>query len=201
MAPTPRTHSTSTGVVIALPAARAAASLLAPPLPELARLLGAVRHRPATVAVARYTGNIFTTAARAVAMDEGPCSNAGAYGRTDRDLVRYTFSGRRGQLGSPTRGDVDSFLSGKEARLGEALGRPLPDRLEWTWRQWPAANCAYSQHHGRFLDQIATATRPLAGRMSLADDYLLGESLEACCRSGKAAARAQIEGILSSGRG
>ncbi|MBB1030374.1 FAD-dependent oxidoreductase [Dietzia sp. SLG310A2-38A2] len=179
------------GVILALPA-HAAAPLLAPHRPELGRLLSTVRYFPATVAVVKYADDVFTSEIRAVAMGDGPCSNAGAYGTTDRDLVRFTFSGRRGRLDSPTRADVDSLVASAEANLSDTFGRPLPERLDWTWRHWSAAYCAYSRHHARLLDQIATESRSLDGRMSLAGDYLLGASLEACCRSGEAAAAALL---------
>ena len=187
------THSVD-GVILALPA-HAAAPLLEPRRPELARLLRSVRYFPATVAVVKYADDVFTSKIRAVAMDQGPCSNAGAYGSTDLDLVRYTFSGRRGRLDAPTQADIDSLMFLAEASLSDALGRPLPERLEWTWQHWPAAYCAYSQHHARLLDNIATETHPLAGRISLAGDYLLGASLEACCRSGEAASNALLRPI------
>lgn len=174
------------GVILALPA-HTAAPLLEPHQPELARLLNTVRYSPATVVVAKYADNAFTPDIRAVAMADGPCSNAGAYGTEDLDLIRYTFSGSKGRLTSPTRADVEALMASAEAKLSDALHRPLPERLHWTWRHWPAAYCAYSRYHARLLDQIATETRPLAGRISLAGDYLLGASLEACCRSGEAA--------------
>lgn len=181
------THSQHVdGVVVALPA-HAAAPLLEPQQPALARLLGTVRYFPATVVVAKYADDVFAPDVRAVAMGNGPCSNAGAYGTEDLDLVRYTFSGRRGRLDSPTTEEVDRLIADAETRLAESLGRPTPDRLDWTWKHWPAAYCAYTRHHAWLRDQIAHEMRPLTGRLALAGDYLLGASLEACCRSGDAA--------------
>lgn len=186
----PSAHPTHTqhvdGAVLALPA-HAAAPLLAPHQLGLAGLLATVRYFPATVVVARYASDVFAPDVRAVAMGDGLCSNVGAYGRRDLNLVRYTFSGRRGRFENPTTEEVDRLVSDAEARLSDALGRPLPDRLDWTWRHWPAAYCAYTRHHARLLDHIAAEAQPLAGRISLAGDYLLGASLEACCRSGEAA--------------
>lgn len=72
---------------------------------------------------------------------------------------RNAFSGRRGRLDSPTRTDVDSLMTGAEASSADLLGRPQPDRLDWTCRHWPAAYCAYSRHHRRLLDQIAADSR------------------------------------------
>lgn len=186
----PSGHPTHTqhvdGAVLALPA-HAAAPLLAPHQPALARLLRTVRYFPATVVVARYASDVFAPDVRAVAMGDGPCSNAGAYGTRDLDMVRYTFSGRRGRLEEPTTEEVDRLVTDAEARLAEALDRPMPERLDRTWRHWPAAYCAYTRHHARLLDRIAEELQPLAGRISLAGDYLSGASLEACCRSGEAA--------------
>lgn len=175
------------GVVLALPA-HEAAPVLEPHQPELAHLLSTVRYFPATVVVAKYADTVFAPDVRAVAMGDGPCSNAGAYGTQDLDLVRYTFSGRSGRPENPTTEEVDRLVTDAEDRLSSALGRPLPRQLDRTWRHWPAAYCAYSRHHARLLDRIAAESRPLAGRISLAGDYLLGASLEACCRSGEAAA-------------
>lgn len=177
------------GLVLALPA-HAAAPLLEPLAPDAAQLLHRVHYFPATVAVARYADDVFGPHLRAIALPNGPCSNAGAYGSSDRDLVRYTFSGRRGRLGSPTRSDIDTLLADAETSVSHAIGRTLPARLDWTWRHWPAAYCAYSRHHGRLLDELTTQMQPLANRITLAGDYLLGASLEACCRSGETAASA-----------
>ncbi|MCM6775619.1 FAD-dependent oxidoreductase [Nocardia sp. CDC159] len=175
-------------VAICTPA-HAAAALLRALSPALAELLRSVRYFPATIAVARYAHDVFARDVRALALDDGPCSNVGSYGRDARNLVRYTFSGRRGRLTDPDAGTVDTLITETERVLEAHLGIVRSPRTAVAVRHWPQAYCAYLPRHDMFLDAVAAATAAVPG-LALAGDYLLGASLEACCRSGEAAADA-----------
>ena len=124
-------------VVLATPAA-VSARLVRAVDARLADLLERVVYHPAAVAIVRYERPVFTEATRALVFDDGPVSNAGAYGIHDLDLVRYTFSGRdaRGLLGEGPERLVE--------RAEAALGRHFPNaradlRRELGWRSWDAA--------------------------------------------------------------
>lgn len=168
--------------------AHAAAPLLEPLSDPLAKLLRSVRYFPATVAVVRYSHDVFAADVRAIALDGRPCSNVGSYGKQTRDIVRYTFSGRPGRIADPTESDVLELVSDTEQTLRTHLGIARPTRTAAAVRHWPHAYCAYLPHYGDFLDSIAAESESLPN-IALAGDYLLGTSLEACCRSGRAAAR------------
>ncbi|QBS39152.1 FAD-dependent oxidoreductase [Nocardia sp. CS682] len=178
-------------VVVGTPA-YAAAPLLAP----LSDLLHSVRYFPATVAVVRYVHNVFAADVRAIALDGQPCSNAGSYGKETRNIVRYTFSGRDGRLTDPTETEVLDLVTDAEQQLRTHLGTARQPRTAAAVQHWPQAYCAYLPHYSDFLDALTAAAAALP-RVALAGDYLLGTSLEACCRSGESAAAA----LLSAPRG
>ncbi|AFU02439.1 FAD-dependent oxidoreductase [Nocardia brasiliensis] len=172
------------GVVVALPAP-AAAQLLASEMPTLSKQLAQVAYFPAAVAVVEYDEPVFGMTTRAIALDDGPCSNAGVYGTDDLHIVRYTFSGRAAR--SSTTGEVDEWLDQAEARIAGLLGRTRMTRVRTVVRQWEAAYCAYLPFHGSFLRQVRTETAAVPG-LELAGDYLRGAPLEAAFRSGVEAA-------------
>ncbi|WP_194833130.1 FAD-dependent oxidoreductase [Nocardia sp. XZ_19_369] len=173
-------------VVVGTPA-HAAAPLLAP----LADLLQSVRYFPATVAVVRYVHDVFAADVRAIALDGQPCSNAGSYGKETRNIVRYTFSGRYGRLTDPTDTEVFDLVTDAEQQLRTHLGTARQPRTAAVVRHWPQAYCGYLPHYSDFLDTLTAASAALP-RIALAGDYLLGTSLEACCRSGESAAAALL---------
>ncbi|MFG1796202.1 protoporphyrinogen/coproporphyrinogen oxidase [Nocardia sp. NPDC049149] len=178
--------------------AHAAAPMLAPLSEPLAGLLRSVRYFPATVAVVHYVHDVFAADVRAIALDDQPCSNAGSYGRATRNLVRYTFSGRRGRLTDPTDTEVLDLVADTERRLRNHLGIAPQSSTAAAIRHWPQAYCGYLPHYGDFLDALTAATAPHTG-IALAGDYLLGTSLEACCRSGEAAAATLLSAPLPQG--
>jgi oxygen-dependent protoporphyrinogen oxidase len=173
------------GVVIATPAG-ATAEIVREAAPELSHRLASVRYNPTNVVLVEYDRPVFTPQVRALAMhDGGPCSNAGAYGREDRHIVRYTFSGRGARdLGSAS---PEEWVGEAEDRLVRYLGVGRAERVRTLGRSWSAGYCAYVPFHGDFLDDVRRRTVALPG-LELAGDYLWGVSLEACCRSGNAAA-------------
>ncbi|MFI9402382.1 protoporphyrinogen/coproporphyrinogen oxidase [Nocardia sp. NPDC052316] len=177
-------------VVVGTPA-YAAAPLLDPLSAALADLLRSVRYYPATVAVVRYVHNVFAADVRAIALDGQPCSNAGSYGKETRNIVRYTFSGRYGRSTDPTEATVLDLVTDAEQQLRTHLGTVRQQRTAAAVRHWPQAYCGYLPHYSDFLDTLTAAAAALP-RIALAGDYLLGTSLEACCRSGERAAAALL---------
>jgi protoporphyrinogen/coproporphyrinogen III oxidase len=173
-------------VVLAVPA-HAAADLLQSTHRELADRLRTVRYFPGTVVLAEYDRPIFTHATRALVFDEGPCSNAGAYGINDRQIVRYTFSGRHARALLEDGTDAEELLAAGEAQLAPYAALEGARRLRIGDRAWQAAYCAYTPFHGDFLAAVHSAVARVPG-LKLAGDYLLGASIEACVRSGERAA-------------
>jgi oxygen-dependent protoporphyrinogen oxidase len=174
-------------VVLATPAAPAAA-ILADDLPGLAAALGRVRYHPAAVVVARYERPVFTPEKRAAIFAEGPLSNAGAYGASDLDVVRYTFSGRgaRDLIATST---PEQLLDMAEEALAPRASIEGNERVGFVSRHWTAAYCGYLPYHGRFLRELRGGLAEAEG-LALAGDYLRGVSIEACFRAGRDAARA-----------
>lgn len=175
------------GVVLAT-AAPAAAALLEPVAPALGKLLSEVAYHPSTVAVVQYDRAFFGSTVRSIAFDSGPCSTAGVYGMHDLDIVRYTFSGREARP-RPDTLQLTHWLDDAEAKLRGLLGGSMPTRVRTESRGWAAAHCAYVPDHAAFLAKVREQSDALAG-LELAGDYLQGAQLEACFRSGAAAARA-----------
>ena len=174
------------GVVLATPAF-ATAAIVADGLPALGKLLGEVAYHPSTVAVVEYDGEMFTSAVRSIAFDTGPCGAAGVYGIDDRHIVRYTFSGAQARP-VPSSGVLGAWIDAAEKQVTDHLKTTPPQRVRMRTRSWEAAHCAYVPDHGEFLSQVATQVAAVPG-LELAGDYLLGAQLEACFRSGAAAAR------------
>jgi oxygen-dependent protoporphyrinogen oxidase len=175
------------GVVVATPA-HAAADVLRSALPGCASRLDDVNYFPTTVALVEYDRPVFSTGIRALAMDDGPCSNAGAYGREDRHIVRYTFSGREARGPAPSDEQIDAWIDGGEQRLRRFIPESRPaHRVDSVRRHWSRGYCGYLPFHGRFLSDVRRDVAGLPG-LELAGDYLKGVSIEACFRSGEQAA-------------
>lgn len=182
------------GVVVAAPA-RAAAGVLRSELPQLGRRLDEVRYFPTTVALVEYDRPVFTPQVRALTMDDGPCSNAGAYGQEDRHIVRYTFSGRRARISEPSAEQIEQWIGAGEERLREHVpASRRARRVRSVSRHWAAGYCGYLPFHGTFLAAVRDEVAALPC-LELAGDYLLGVSIEACFRSGEQAAGRLAEQI------
>ncbi|MFL6077963.1 MAG: FAD-dependent oxidoreductase [Mycobacteriales bacterium] len=186
------------GVVVAAPAP-AAADLVRADLPELGKRLGEVRYFPATVAVVEYAGPVFGPDVRSLALDDGPCSDAAAYGMRDRHLVRYTFSGRDGRVPDPAPERLAAWIAETERRLVVYLGGTMPARVRQVDRHWEAGYCAYVPFVGDFLADVRQAVAGLPG-LELAGDYLWGIDLEACARSGVDASTRMHAYLAGTGR-
>jgi oxygen-dependent protoporphyrinogen oxidase len=184
------------GVVLATPA-YAAADVLRSELPECSTRLDGVSYFPTTVALVEYDRPVFSTGVRALAMDDGPCSNAGAYGREDRHIVRYTFSGREARTPAPSAEQIAAWIDEGEQRLREFIPESRPaHRVDTVSRHWSRAYCGYVPFHGRFLSALRRDLAPVPG-LALAGDYLKGVSIEACFRSGEQAAGEISERMLA----
>ncbi|RDI46440.1 FAD-dependent oxidoreductase [Nocardia mexicana] len=173
------------GVVLATPA-HAARLVVDHELPALGKLLADVTYFPSTVAVVQYDRPLFTGTVRSIAFDSGPCSAAGVYGINDLDIVRYTFSGRAARP-QPDERQLAAWIDSAESRVRELLGTGPVAKLRTVTRSWPEAHCAYVPDHGEFLAKVREQADSIVG-LELAGDYLLGAQLEACYRSGVAAA-------------
>jgi oxygen-dependent protoporphyrinogen oxidase len=186
------------GVVLATPA-YATADIVRSTRPALARRLADVRYFPSTVVLVEYDRPVFDENVRALAMDDGPCSNAGSYGMRERHIVRYTYSGREGRLTDLSPAHIDKLTSEVEDKLAEHLGAPRAERVNTLVKHWDAAYSGYLPHHPSFLAEVAQRVGELAG-LELAGDYLQGVNIEACARSGSAAA-SRLDAHLSTVRG
>ena len=184
------------GIVIATPA-HAAAGILRSTHPGLATRLDEVRYFPSTVVLVEYDRPVFTMEVRALAMDDGPCTNAGSYGVDDRHVVRFTFSGREARVPDPQPELIARWVDEAEEKLVRVIPSAAPaQRVRTLTRHWPAAYSAYLPFHTDFLADVRTALAGLPG-LALAGDYLKGVSIEACFRSGTEAGvslAAQLEG-------
>jgi oxygen-dependent protoporphyrinogen oxidase len=170
------------GVILATPAA-AAAALIQPVLPELARLLQSIAYYPVSLVIAEYDRPVFTSAARAFVFgDADVVSNAGAYGVGDRHLVRYTFSGRTYRQHASGAVDADALVRLGEAALSRYVALDAGRRRRWVARHFNPGLCAYTADHGRFLDGVSRLVARLPG-LHLTGDYVQGASIEACFRS------------------
>jgi oxygen-dependent protoporphyrinogen oxidase len=187
-------------VVIATPAF-AAATLLRAHRPRLADHLERVRYFAGAVVVAHYARDIFTEQVRALVFDKNePVSNAGVYGVDDRDLVRYTFSGRMARQLLEGGADGAALLGQAEERLARYIPVNATDRLGFVSRSWGHGYCAHLADHPAFLRTIDDEVAALPG-LALAGDYLRGVSIEACFRSGHdAAARLEPPGTVLPGK-
>ncbi|UNZ19546.1 FAD-dependent oxidoreductase [Streptomyces sp. 891-h] len=185
------------GVVLATPA-YATAGIVRSAQPALARRLADVRYFPSTVVLVEYDRPVFDENVRALAMDDGPCSNAGSYGMQERHIVRYTYSGREGRLTDLSPEHIDKLTGEVEEKLVEHLGAPRAERVHTLVKHWDAAYSGYVPHHPSFLAEVRERVGRLAG-LELAGDYIQGVSIEACARSGSAAA-ARLTAHLSTPR-
>jgi len=177
------------GVVLAT-TARLTARIVADAAPALSHLLADVRYYPVALVLAKYNRAVFTPAMRALVFDEDePISNAGSYGVDDRDIVRYTFSGRAARTLLDGRTDTEALLDLAEERLNRYVPVSRNDREAFVGQRFEHGLCAYTDHIGRFRSGVQQELRALPG-VYLAGDYLRGASIEACFHSAEGAASA-----------
>jgi oxygen-dependent protoporphyrinogen oxidase len=174
------------GVVLATPA-YVTREIVSSALPALSSHLGQVSYYPSTVVLVEYDRPVFTREVRALALDDGPCSNVGSYSKEERHIARYTFSGRGARLSDPSEVDVQQWVDTAEKRVARYLPIGDANRVQSRARHWAAAYCGYTPFHADFLRDVDASLSRMAG-LELAGDYLRGVSIEACFRSGADAA-------------
>jgi oxygen-dependent protoporphyrinogen oxidase len=174
------------GVIVATPAS-VAARLVEEPVPALARCLRSVAYYPVTLMIAEYDRPIFSSRQRAFVFDgDDALSNAGAYGVNDLHLVRYTFSGRASRRYVDKGIDADTLLDIGESALGRYVPVDRRRRRQYVAKCFSPGLCAYTPHHGAFLDRIERNRVP---GLFLTGDYMQGASIEACFRAARSCAR------------
>lgn len=185
-------------VVLAVPAG-AAAALLAPIAQSAVQLLHDVPYNPVGVIVAEYPRPIFDVTGRALMFPAGHViSNAGAYGKDDRNIVRYTFSGRAARPVLENDPSESELLDLGERELAAAMDTTIPPASAVVSGTWHQGLCAYGPHHHRLMDEIRSSLKNVRG-LALAGDYVCGASIEACFRSGERAAEALIDELVLDG--
>ena len=173
------------GVILATPAP-IAAELVKSTVPGVSEQLQSVAYYPVTLILAEYDKPVFSSTVRALVFDgHEPISNAGAYSVNDLHLVRYTYSGRTARDYMRTNVDAEALL-----RVGEAaLSRHIPfdprSRRRFVAKRFQHGLCAYTSHHGRFVERLNQERKTVAG-LYLTGDYVQGASIEACFRSASA---------------
>ncbi len=167
------------GVVIATNA-HAAAQLLEPVAPSTATLLREVRYFPLVVLLVEYERPVFDSRVRAVVFGpERALSNAGAYGTSDLNIVRYTFSGRRARVLARQEPDPERLANMAEAALSPYARVGGNRRRAMTAHRFLPGLCAYQRDQAGFLERLRSGKAGPAG-LHLAGDYLRGCSIEAC---------------------
>ncbi|MET8040502.1 FAD-dependent oxidoreductase [Micromonospora sp. NPDC005215] len=182
--------------VLAVPAS-ASAALLRPCHPEVAAELDQIRYFPAAVVIAEYDRPVFDVAARAIFFPPGSeVSNAGAYGRDDRHIVRYTFSGRPARR-NLVSASMEELRVRAESQLAPHFPAIAQARLRHqVSRRWQQAFCAYSRRHPDRLERIDKLLGG-SGGLLVTGDYRRGTSIEACFR----AAREQVVSVVDNPSG
>lgn len=172
-------------VVVALPGP-AAADLLQPLNADLARALREIRYHPVAVAMAEYAEPVFTEQVRALVFGpDASVSNAGAYGMHDRQIVRYTFSGRAARPMLHADPAITTLVERGEAALDRYIRVSATARQHITGAVWPTGLCAYGPRHGDRLARVARE-RDRLSNLLLTGDYICGASIEACFRAAEA---------------
>ncbi|KUH37663.1 hypothetical protein [Streptomyces kanasensis] len=105
----------------------------------------------------------------------------------ERHIVRYTYSGREGRLTDLSPENIDRLTGETEERLVRYLGAPRAERVNLLVKHWDAAYSGYLPYHADFLAEVREGVADVPG-LELAGDYIQGVSIEACARTGRAAA-------------
>jgi oxygen-dependent protoporphyrinogen oxidase len=152
---------------------------------SLADALSRVKYYPVMVAIAEYQRDIFSPEVRALVFGpQEPLSNAGAYGVTCRNIVRYTFSGRAARAMIEERASPERFIKLGEATLNRYIPVKADERRTFASRLFDPGLCAYGPYHARILEAIDLASRSICN-LFITGDYIRGASIEACMRSAK----------------
>lgn len=175
------------GVILATPAT-ISSKIVASQNSQLAQILDTVNYYPVTVVVAEYARDIFSKKVRALVFnDTYPISNAGAYGINERNVIRYTFSGRTGRRYMKDGATLEELIRLAESALNEHVPISGSDRIKYVAKYHPVGLCAYTSNYNQFANNLETQLSQLPG-LFLTGDYMKGASLEACFEAGKTCA-------------
>lgn len=172
-------------VILAVPAG-AAARLIDHLDPSIATTLRRIPYYPVGVVVAEYDQDVFGENARALVFPTGHAiSNAGAYGKDARNIVRYTFSGHAARSVLDTDPDTTELLSVAERNLRAYMpfNAAAVDAVSAIWAH---GLCAYGPRHAKTVGPAASRAGRVRG-LALAGDYVSGASIEACFHSAEQA--------------
>jgi oxygen-dependent protoporphyrinogen oxidase len=173
---------TGAGVIVAAPAP-VAACLTESLLPRLGDALRSIAYHPVALVLAEYDRPIFAPTTRAFVFDRHHAlSNAGAYGVNDLHIVRYTFSGAESRRYLDERAGDEALLEIGERSLRSCVPVDPAWRRRFLVRRFNPGLCAYTGHHGAFLDAVGEQLGTVRG-LHLTGDYIQGASIEACFRS------------------
>ena len=153
---------------------------------SLADALSRIKYYPVMVAIAEYQRDIFSPEVRALVFGpQDPLSNAGAYGVTCRNIVRYTFSGRAARAMIEEGISPECFIELGETTLNRYIPVKANERRAFVSRLFDPGLCAYGPYHARILDAIDHASRSICN-LFITGDYIRGASIEACMQASKA---------------
>ena len=180
------------GVILATPAS-ISSKIVASHSPALSKSLASVNYYPVTVVVAEYARDIFSKKVRALVFDDThPISNAGAYGINDRNIVRYTFSGRTARRYMKDGAIPEELIRLAEQDLNKHIPVNASDRVRYVAKYHPVGLCSYTNNYPQFAADVQTNLSQFPG-LFLTGDYMKGASLEACFQAGKACAEQVIQ--------
>jgi protoporphyrinogen/coproporphyrinogen III oxidase len=180
------------GVIIATPAS-VTSKIVTDRSPALSKTLDSVNYYPVTVVVAEYARDVFSKKVRALVFDDShPISNAGAYGIDERNVVRYTFSGRTARRYMKDGATPEELIRIAEEFLNKHIPVSESDRIRYVAKYHPVGLCAYTSNYPRFAFDLQSHLAQLPG-LYLTGDYIKGASLEACFQAGLVCAEQVIQ--------
>jgi len=180
-------------VVVALPA-RSASKLLFNIDERLSKVLDGVNYFPVGVIVAEYQNNVFSENVRAIVFDKSsPLSNVGCYGISDRNIARYTFSGKQARPLLYSNPSAKDLLNDAEKQIEPYLNIEGNRLIDLRYRKWDHGLCAYTLNQMDFLNKIKNHLSNHSG-LYITGDYLKGVSIENCFRAARETAEAVYNG-------
>lgn len=144
-----------------------------------------VRYYPVILIVAQYEDDIFDDRMMSLFFNNtyhlGHCSANRAY---EKNVVRYTITGRRGR--DLFAADDESLIATAEKELSTMI--PISSkRIFYHVQRYERGICAYCGNYTSVKKRIINHVSKIDG-LKIAGDYLQGHHLEGCLRSAKDAA-------------
>jgi oxygen-dependent protoporphyrinogen oxidase len=106
------------------------------------------------------------------------------YGKDERRLVRYTFSGRAARAAILGTEDALTLLPEAETALSKLVPLDPRWRIRAAAMRFPEGLCAYGPFHHRTVDVLRKGS-PHARGLHITGDYVRGVSIENCFRSSR----------------